>query len=229
MTDLLVAAALIAGTGAIAALAPIDARLGLVGLTASLAAASVLGDPLPSPTVLGIRLSAALLAVVTLRAASRSIAGRDAETGRGWSRVQRASTLGWPAQVLLGAAGGVAGLAIAHQLGSGLAGGAIGASLPPPSSGIPSDLFAAPALTLGAAGLILAGALGPALFEHPGLRRGIATILVTEAVLLARLALAPPPTMLGEVADGLLLVVVAAAGALLAAAAPVAARPAQQA
>src|SRR5438874_8345544 len=69
VTVLLVAAALIAGTGAIAALAPIDARLGLVGLTASLLGATLIADPLPSPAVLGIRLSAALLAVVILRAA----------------------------------------------------------------------------------------------------------------------------------------------------------------
>jgi hypothetical protein len=213
VTVLLVAAALIAGTGAIAALAPIDARLGLVGLTASLVAAGLLGDPLPSPTVLGIRLSAALLAVVTLRAASRSIAGRDAETGRGWSRHERSSPLGWPAEILLGTAGGAAGLAIAHQLAIGTLSGTIGLVASPAAT----DLLASPGLALGAAGLMLAGALGPALFERVGLRRAIAVVLVTEAVMLARVALAPPPTVVAEVIDGLLLVAVAAAGAMLAA------------
>ena len=61
MTALLVAAAAIAGTGAIAALAPGDVRLGLIGLTASLVGASLIADPPPAPAVLAIRLTALLL------------------------------------------------------------------------------------------------------------------------------------------------------------------------
>jgi hypothetical protein len=213
MTVVLVAAALIAGTGAIAAIAPIDARLGLVGLTASLVAAGLIGDPLPSPAVLGIRLSAALLAVIMLRAASRSVAGRDLETGRGWSRHERSSSLGWPAEILIGVAGSVAGLAIAH----GLALQAIPGVNPLPAPGL-GDLSSAPALALSAAGLMLAIALGPVLFERVGLRRAIAAVLVTESVLVGRVAMAPDATVLAEVGAGLLLVAVAAGTGVLAAA-----------
>src|SRR3954463_14085879 len=120
MTVLVIAAALVVGTGAIAALAPLDVRLGLVGLTASLVAAGFVMDPLPSPAVLAVRLSAALLAVVTLRAASLAVAAREdrrrVEAGRGWAGHPRASELGWPTEVLLGCGGAVAGLAIATGL-----------------------------------------------------------------------------------------------------------------
>jgi hypothetical protein len=217
MTVLLLAAALVVGTGAIAALAPLDVRLGLVGLTASLVAAAFLVDPLPSPAVLAVRLSAALLAVVMLRAAGVAVTSgeerRNIEAARGWTGRHRGSELGWPAEVLLGAGGATAGLAIATGLRvfTIIGGGDVGQ---PPAAAAPA-LFSAPSLGLAAAGLILAVSLGPVLLEPTGLRRAIALVLATEAALLARMAFAPGMAILDEVVFGALLVAVAAGAAAL--------------
>jgi hypothetical protein len=217
MTVLVIAAALIVGTGAIAALALLDVRLGLVGLTASLVAAAFVADPLPSPAVLAVRLSAALLGVVTLRAAGLAVAAREdrrrVEATHGWAGQPRASEVGWPAEILLGVGGAVAGLAIAGGLRvfTVIGGGDVGQ---PPVASTPA-LLSAPSLALGAAGLILAISFGPVLLEGAGLRRAIALVLVTEAALLARVAFLPTNGVLEEVVFGTMLVGVAAAGAAL--------------
>jgi len=222
VTALLVAAAVIAGTGAVAALAPIDVRLGLIGLTASLVGAALLADPLPSPAVLAVRLTAALLAVVTLRAAMAAPASRRDGDARGWSGHPAAARIGWPVEALLGVAGGVAGLAIAGGITvfNKVGGGDIG-QLPAP---VATDLLAPTSLALGIAGLLAAIAVGPLLTEPTGARRAMAAILLAQAVILVRMALAPAPGVLDEVVFGTLLVAVAAAGAMLTAAAAVAAR-----
>ena len=201
MTVLLVAATLIAGTGAIAALAPLDVRLGVIGLTAALVAAALIADPLPEPAVLAVRLSAALLVVVLLRAAGADLEARgdaraaaDDRAPRGWSGRIAGSEIGWPAAVLLGVGGAVAGLAIGLNT--------------------LKDGWAIASLAL--AGLLAAAALAPILAEVAGLRRTMAAVLVAEAAILVRNALAGSSSVLEEIVFAALLVVVAAASVALA-------------
>jgi hypothetical protein len=196
VTVLLVAAAVIAGAGAVAAMAPLDVRLGIVGLTASLVGAALLTDPLPTPAVLGIRLTAALLAVVILHAVAGNVSGRHPAGERGWAGPDSVSLPGWPAQLLLGVAGVAAGLAIAAE--------------------VETDLVGQPSLDLAVAGLLVAIALGPAMTGQIGLRRAMAAILLTEATILVRSGLAPAAGVLEEIAFGTLTVAVAVAGSLLA-------------
>jgi hypothetical protein len=215
VTALLVAAAVIAGTGAIAALAPVDVRLGLIGLTASLVGAALLADPLPSSAVLAIRLTALLLAVVTLRTAAPVPPPRAGE--RGWSAREPHAEPGeprpgWPSGVALGVAGLVAGLALAGRL---VLGTATGGDVGQPAVIAPTDLLSPEHLALGTAGLMLAIALGPLLIERTGLRRAIAAVVVVQATILVRVALVPVPGVLEEVVLGTVLVAVAAGGALL--------------
>lgn len=216
MTALLVAAAAIAGTGAIAALAPGDVRLGLIGLTASLVGAALIADPVPSPAVLAIRLTALLLAVVTLRIAAPTTTPRAAGE-RGWSAREPQPEPGeprpgWPSQAFLGVAGAVAGLAIASRM---VLGAATGGDVGQPAVIAPTDLFSPEHLALAVAGLMAAVALGPLLIEHTGLRRAIAAVLAVQATILLRVALAPAPGVLEEVVLGTILVAVAAGGAML--------------
>ena len=216
MTALLVAAAAIAGTGAIAALAPGDVRLGLIGLTASLVGAAFLADPLPGPAVLAIRLAALLLTVVTLRTAAPKVT-RRATGERGWSvREPHAEAgeprPGWPAQVLLGVAGLVAGVAIASRL---VLGPVTGGDVGQPAVIAPADLLSPQHLAFGVAGLMLAIALGPLMVDRTGLRRAIAAVLGVQAAMLLRIAFVPAPGVFEEVVLGTILVGVAAAGAML--------------
>lgn len=213
MTALLVAAAVIAGAGAIAGLAAADVRLGLIGLTASLVGAALLADPLPTPAVLGVRLTAALLAVVTLRAATPAAAARhDGE--RGWSGRVPGPRIGWPVELLLGAGGGAAGLAIASGLTTFAKVGDVGQQ---PAT-IATTILGPTSLALAIAGLILATALGPMLMDRPGPRRAVAAVLLSQAAILVHEGLAPTPGVLDEVVLGALIVTVAAAGAMLTAA-----------
>lgn len=208
MTALLVAAAVIAGAGAIAALAPIDPRLGLIGLTACLVGAALIADPLPDPAVLAVRLTGALLTVVVLRAASHPVVGSPRDRSRGWSGQVAISEVGWPAGLLFGAAGAVAGLAIAAAIGSAAAGsGDVGQ----PAIVAPADLLGAESLALGLAGLVGAVAVGPLLADATSLRRSVAAVLLTDAVLLARHGLVMTSSALDEVVFTALLVTVAIA------------------
>jgi hypothetical protein len=138
---------------------------------------------------------------------------RHMEAARGWTGRHRGSELGWPTEILLGAGGATAGLAIASGLRvfTIIGGGDVGQ---PPAAAAPA-LFSAPSLALAAAGLILAISLGPVLLEPTGLRRAIALVLATEAALLARMAFVPGIAILEEVVFGTLLVAVAAGAAVL--------------
>jgi hypothetical protein len=218
VTVLLVAAAVIAGAGAIAAMAPFDVRLGIVGLTASLVGAALLADPLPAPAVLGIRLTAALLAVVTLRAVAGGVpsAARHAPGERGSPTHDTVSLPGWPAQLLLGLAGAAAGLAIASGITTYAS---VGGDVGQPTAGLASGVLGQTSLDLAVAGLLVTVAFGPALTGQIGLRRTMAAILLTEAAILVRSGLAPAPGVLEEIAFGAVVVAVAAAGSLLAGAA----------
>jgi hypothetical protein len=210
VTVLLLAAALIAGTGAIAALAPLDSRLGIVGLAAALIAAALVADPFPEPAVLAVRLTGALLAVVTLRAAAASVTATGSAEARGWSGHAIDSQLGWPSEILLGIAGAVAGLALALAIGR-VAG--VGGEVGQAATIVPADLLGAESLALAVAGLIVAIGMGPLLADAALLRRAIAAVLVTEAAILVRGALVPTGSPLDDVLMAGLLVVVAVAGA----------------
>jgi hypothetical protein len=227
MPVLLLAAALVVATGAIAAVASADARLGLLGLAAALVAAAFVSDPLPDPGVLAVRVSAALLAVAVLRAAP--IAPREGATrdrSRGWSgssgRGGRRSSswsgdgsrLAWPTVAVLAGAGAAAGLALGARLQT-LA--AIAASGTGPGAGtdVGSELTSAAGLSLGLAGLLIAIAAGPALFGRLTLRGATAGLLLVEAAELTRLGLGARPSVAEEIVVALVLVVVAATGALV--------------
>ncbi|MBI3750671.1 MAG: hypothetical protein HY263_03300 [Chloroflexi bacterium] len=217
MTVLLVAAAAIAGAGAVAALVPGDVRLGLIGLTASLVGAALIADPMPSPAVLAIRLTALLLAVVTLRTAAIPAATPRTAGERGWSAREPHAEPGeprpgWLSVLLLGVAGAVAGLAIAGRL---VLGTATGGDVGQPAVIAPTDVLSPERLALGVAGLMVAVALGPLLVERTDLRRSIAAVLAVEATILLRVALVPAPGVLEEVVLGTILVAVAAGGAML--------------
>ena len=211
MSAVLVAAALVVATGATAALAATDPRLGLVGLAAALVGAALLADPLPTPTVLAVRLSGALLAAAVLRAFDPGVTPGRAQPpepdGEARSRV------GWPAEALLAIAGGLAGLIVATGLASFAPDGAGGAS-----GAAPFD--AAIFLSAGTIAMALAGALAaisvPALLAGRGLRRAAAAVLATQAAVLLRFGLAGPAGVLEEVVLAALLVAVAAAAALIA-------------
>ncbi len=211
MSAVAVAAALVVAAAAIAALALADPRLGLVALAAALVGAALVADPLPGPAILGVRLSAALLAVAVLHAAGPTV---EARRGAGGSDIDGHSQLGWPAETLLGLAGGAAGLAISAGI----------ASLAPvtaTSGAVPSFLGGSPlsaeSLALALAGGILAIAL-PAVAAGAGLRRATAALLTVQGVVLARVGLGEVPSVLEEIVLGVLLVTVAATAALLASA-----------
>lgn len=214
MSALLVAAAMVAAAGAIAALATGDARLGLVGLAAALIGAALLADPLPSPAILGVRLTAALLAVALLRAS-----GSPAPIRRGPGEPEHdgRSRLGWPAEILLGVAGATAGLAIAAWLASfvPVSGSDIEVA---PVGLVPGEPFTAAALALAVSGAIAAIALPALLADQVGLRRATAGVLLAEGAILLRVGLAGPAGVVEEIALATLLVAVAAVAALLASA-----------
>jgi hypothetical protein len=206
MSPLLAVAAVVAAAGAIAALAG-AARLGLVGLAASIIAAALIADPLPAPAVLAVRLLGAMLAVALVRAAAPAPGLRGIAMGGA-----DGSRLGWPTELLLGLAGGLAGLAIA----SGLATFAVvGGSAPVAAAAIGPLTLSEATLSVAVAGVMAAVALGPTLSGAPGARRVASGVLLAEAAILLRLGFGGRPGVLEEVALALLLVTVAGAGSLL--------------
>ena len=207
MTILLAEAALVAAAGAIAALAPGDARLGLVGLAATVIGAALLADPLPSPAVLAVRLAAATLAIALVRVGVPATGDRPADTTH-----HAGSRLGWVAEALLGLGGALAGLAIAAGITTYTP---VGGAPALPSNGSSLPFLTEAALAVGLAGLMAAIALGPALLERVGLRRTIAAVVLVQGTILLRLGFRGRPSTLEEVALAALLVGVAATGALL--------------
>lgn len=245
MTVLLLAAALVTATGAVATLAASDSRLGLVGLTASLVAAAFVAAPLPDPAVLAVRLTGALLAVAILRAIdgyATSAAGPIDGSGlvrrdpagrlRGWSGSADAGVdsrrgglephLGWLPVAAIAAAGLAAGLSIGARLdvvtaSSAAAAGASGSSAVGIGPGdLATELGSAAGLSIGLAALLIAIAAGPALVGSIGLRRAMACLLVVEGIDLIRLGLTTTATVAEEVVAALMLVTVAGAATALA-------------
>lgn len=221
MSLALVAIVLAIGAGAVVAVATREPAAAAVGLAVALVTAALATDPLPSAGIVGVRITAALLAATLIRWAGRS-------------GPRQFSPIGWPAEALLATAGAVAGVGIAVALASVSAGagvpvvpgagpvdGPVGPGIGPgPGFGVGGAPTAAGlwsmALMLGAAMALLVVGAAPMIHGEPGIRRAIGLVLVAQAVLLLRIAIAGPATDLEEVARAGLLVACAATGAALA-------------
>ena len=188
----LVAIVLAIGAGAVIAVSTRESAAAAIGLAVALVAAALFTDPLPSASVLAVRIVAALLAAALIRWA-----------GRGSPRQH--SPLGWPGEALLATAAAVAGLGVAVGLAS------IGIPVEAPG---PSALTSLALLVAAGSSLLVLGA-APLVHGPLGVRRAVGLVLVTQAVLLIRVGLAGRATELEEVARAALLVTAAASGAAL--------------
>jgi hypothetical protein len=210
MNPALVAIVLAIGAGAVIAVSTRDGAAAAIGLATALVGAALLGDPLPSTAVVGVRVVAALLVATLIRSSMR--------TGP-----RQPSPVGWPSEALLATAGAVAGLGLAVGLASlAAAGGAPvgqpGAGEPGPGGPVGSGdaVVTSMALIIAAGTSLLAIGVAPLLHGRQGPRRAIGLVLVTQAVLLLRIGVAGPAVELEEIARAALLVVVGATGAALA-------------
>jgi hypothetical protein len=213
MNPALVAIVLAIGAGAVVAVSTRDGAAAAIGLATALIGAGLLGDPLPSVAVLGVRVVAALLVATLIRSAMR--------TGP-----RQPSPVGWPSEALLATAGAVAGLGLALGLASlaaasGAPVGQPGVGEPGPSGPVGSGeaVVTSMALITAAGTSLLAVGVAPLLHGRQGPRRAIGLVLVTQAVLLLRIGVAGPAVELEEIARAALLVVAGATGAALARAA----------
>jgi hypothetical protein len=204
-------------TSTTVALTSRDQRAALLALTVALLASVLIADPLPPPAALGVRLVAVLLAATVLRVTFAEWAATSSDGARqaGRARMDGGDGLppgfGWPAQVLLGAAAAIVGLGLAAGLLA-AAGGPTGAAGSPVS----------PLAVLSGTGLAFAGSLfiatlaaAPAVLGT-GPRRVIGTLLLLQAAVELRIALAGPPSVLEHLVIGALIVVVATGVALVA-------------
>jgi len=217
MSPALVAVVIVVCAGAVVAVSTRDWGAAAIGLAVALVASSLLSDPLPSVSILGVRVVAGLLVAAIVRTALQG-------------GPRQPSPLGWPAEALLATSGAVAGLGLAVGLAAlaAAAGGPIGApGLPGPTN--PGDVVAGEDVTVTAMALVVAAgtallALGAAPLIHgeAGGRRAIGLVLVTQAVLLLRVGIGGPAVELEEIARAALLVVSGATGAVIARAAAVA-------
>jgi hypothetical protein len=216
MNFALIAIVLAIGAGAVVAVSTREQGMAPIGLAVALVAAALLADPLPSAVILGVRITAALLATTLIRWGAR-----------GGPRQQ--SPLGWPSEALLATAAAVAGLGLAVGLatfgaGAGLGGGPFeGPQGPGDGPGLGGDgapvgdvVLTTIALTVAAGMALLVLGAAPMVHGRPGIRRAIGLVLVAQAVLLLRLGVAGPAVDLEEIARAGLLVACAASGAALA-------------
>jgi hypothetical protein len=212
----LVAVVLAIGAGAVVAVSVREPGMAPIGLAVALVAAALLADPLPSAVILGVRITAALLAATIIRWASRG-------------GPRQHSPLGWPSEALLATAGAVAGLGLAVGLASiapgagfgpgpfdGPAGPSDGPGLGGAGGPVGDAVLTTIALTVAAGMALLVLGAAPMVHGRPGIRRAIGLVLVAQAVLLLRLGVAGPAVDLEEIARAALLVACAAAGGALA-------------
>jgi hypothetical protein len=219
----LVAIVLAICAGAVVAVSTRESGAAPIGLAVALVAAALLADPLPSASILGVRITAALLAATLIRWGARG-------------GPRQYSPLGWPSEALLATAGAVAGIGVALGLasfgadfgagpgsfegpvgpGPGVEPGA-GPGAGPGVGGITEGLLlTTSALTIAAGTALLVLGAAPMVHGRPGIRRAIGLVLATQAVLLLRLGVAGPAVDLEEIARAALLVACAATGAALA-------------
>ena len=171
MNPLLAVVALAVVGGAVAAVSIRDVRAAILGASAVAVASPLLADPLPAPIGLAARLLAAILAGYLLW-----IAGRDGHGRTATAPLTGGSRIGWPAELLVAAAGFVVGWS-AHGLG---------ASAPGP-------------MLASAAGFAVAAlAVTPLLTGRDVMRLGVGLILLLHAGLLVLVALGGTPPVLEE-------------------------------
>ncbi len=211
----LIAIVLAICAGAVVAVSTRESGAAPIGLAVALVAAALLADPLPSASILGVRITAALLAATLIRWGSRG-------------GPRQFSPLGWPSEALLATAGAVAGLGVAvglatigagAGLGPGPFDGPIGPGAGPGDGGgvAAGDVaLTTAAITIAAGTALLVLGAGPMVHGQPGIRRAIGLVLAAQAVLLLRLGVAGPAVDLEEIARAALLVACAATGAALA-------------
>jgi len=201
MTAVLGAVLVAIWLGAVIAVSARDQWTAAIGLAVALVAAPLLADPLPSPALLGALIVAGLLAAALVRT---SAPARPEAVGAGW-----------PAEALLATAGAFAGLGIAFGLGVASI-EVVGPGGPGPGGGgADVQLLSVQGLAAAGAGSLLAVALAPALTARAGPRHAAALVLLVEAVLLFRTAVAGAAVELEVVAWAALMVAVAAVGSVL--------------
>ncbi len=201
MTAVLVGVFVAVWLGAVIAVSARDQSTAAIGLAIALVAAPLLADPLPSPALLGSLIVAGLLAAALVRT---SAPARPEAVGAGW-----------PAEALLATGGAFAGLGVSYGLAAAAltVGGGFGFGPGPEPAGV--SLLSAAGLAAAAAGSLLAVALAPAITGRAGPRHAAALVLLVEAVLLLRTAIAGAAVELEVVAWAALMVAVAAVGSVL--------------
>lgn len=160
MNPALAALAVLTIGGAVLAVAARDVRSAVVGLLVVLVGAPLIADPWPTPLSILVRIAAALLATRFLVIALRG----DPPSG--------GTRIGWPTEVLIGAAAGLVGYG-SHGLG------AVGLG--------PAEAQAA---GFGLAAL----AIAPLITGRDVLRIGIGALLLLVAASLVRSGLDAPPS-----------------------------------
>lgn len=197
MSILVVASAAILGVGAVMAASAREGRVAVLGLAIVLMAAPLVADPLPSVTVLAIRLTGSVLAAYLIHAALRS---EPSTLG---------THLGWPVQLLVAIAAGVIGFGIAGEAPLGLVSPAIGTD---PTTGpaiVSSSTSLAVRLGVAAATATIVLAIEPIVAVRDVLRLGIGMLLALTGLTVFREALVGP-------ADGLEQIVIAVTTAAIA-------------
>lgn len=197
MSILVVASAAILGVGAVVAASAREGRVAVLGLALVMVAAPLVADPLPSVTVLAIRLTGSVLAVYLIHAALRS---EPSTLG---------THLGWPVQLLVAIAAGVIGFGIAAEAALVLVGP--GAATDPGSGAAIASGTSNLALHLGvaAAAATIVLAIEPIVAARDVLRLGIGLLLALTGLTVFRVALVGP-------ADGLEQIVIAVTTAAVA-------------
>lgn len=192
MNPVLAAVAMAVIAGAIVAVSVRDARVVVLGLSATLIATPLLADPIAAPAGLAARLVGAILAGYLLWIATRErpTVGRPEPTTGG-------SRIGWPAEVLVAGAAAIVGFA-GHGLGA-------------PGLG--------PALASAAGFALAALSLAPLLSGADVIRMGVGLFLLLDGALLVRVGLGGTPDALEQLLTAGLIVALGGALAALAVAA----------
>lgn len=185
MNPILAGVALAVIAGAVLAVSTREARVAVLALAVTLILSPLLADPIASPVGMAARLIGSLLAAYLLWIAVReraSVGPVVAPTALG--AATGGSRIGWPAEVLVAAAGSVVGFA-----GHGLGAPALGPEL------------------ASAVGFALAAlAMAPLLTGRDLLRLGTGLFLLVDAGLMVRVALGGTPDPLEQLLTSGLLV-----------------------
>ena len=166
MNPLLAVVAVAVVVGAVVAVSLRDSRSVVIGLAVLAVVQPLVADPVAEPIGLAARLLAAVLGGYLLW-----IAVRDDRNLGATALLTGGSRIGWPAEVLIGAAGAVVGFA-AHGLGASAGG---------------------PALASAAGFAIATLAVAPLLTGRDILRLSVGLVLLLHAGLLVRVALGGTP------------------------------------